>query len=87
MKNLRLAAVGLFTAGILASCQIQYLQVTDNPIGSKTGKAVAKPFQKDANYTFKKAAENGSISKIGSATFTYTTYGIFFKITTEVTGE
>lgn len=87
MKKLKLAVAGIASVGILASCQIQYLQVTDNPIGSKTGQATAKPFQKDANFTFKKAAENGKINKIGSATFTYKSFVIFGTITTEVTGE
>ncbi|MBL56458.1 MAG: hypothetical protein CMP61_04640 [Flavobacteriales bacterium] len=87
MKKLKSIVAVVAAAGLLSSCQYQMLQVTNNPIGTKTGKATAKPFQKDANFTYKKAAENGSISEIGSATFTMTNYGIFFTIKTEVTGE
>jgi len=77
------AAIG----ALMTSCQVKTLQLTNNPIGSKTGKASALPFQKEPNFTFKKAAENGKISKIGSATFTVTNYVVFGKIETEVTGE
>lgn len=77
------AAVG----AVLTSCQYKVLQVTNNPIGTKVGKATLKPFQKDANFTYKKAAENGDIKKIGSATFTSTSYIIWGTIETEVTGE
>jgi hypothetical protein len=87
MKKIKLAVAAIAVSGLLASCQYQVLQVTNNAIGTKTGKATAEPFQKDANYTYKKAAENGNIQEIGSATFTYKTFFIFFTITTEVTGE
>jgi hypothetical protein len=86
MKKLKTIAAVIAAVG-LSSCQYQMLQVTNNPIGTKIGSATAKPFQKDANFTYKKAAENGEITEIGSATFTYLNYGIFFKIKTEVTGE
>ncbi len=87
MNKLKSAVAVVAVAGLLSSCQYQVLQLTNNPIGTKTGAATAKPFQKDANFTFKKAAENGNITKIGSATFTFKNYGIFFTIKTEVTGE
>lgn len=87
MKKTAMIAAFVGVVGFLSSCQVQMLQVTNNPIGTKSGKATAKPFQKDANFTYKKAAENGKISKIGSATFTFVNYGIFYKISTEVTGE
>ena len=87
MKKLKSAVAIVAVAGLLSSCQYQVLQLTNNPIGTKTGSTTAKPFQKDANFTYKKAAENGNITKIGSSTFTYKTYGIFFTIKTEVTGE
>lgn len=87
MKKLKTVAAVIAAAGLLSSCQYQMLQVTNNPVGTKIGSATAKPFQKDANFTYKKAAENGEITEIGSATFTLINYGIFFKIKTEVTGE
>lgn len=87
MNKLKSAVAVFAFAGLLSSCQYQVLQLTNNPIGTKTGAATAKPFQKDANFTYKKAAENGDIKKIGSSTFTYKTYGVFFTIKTEVTGE
>ncbi len=87
MKKFKIAIASFAVVGLISSCQYQVMQVTNNPIGTKTGSATAKPFQKDANYTYKKAAENGDISKIGSATFTTTNYGVFFTIKTEVTGE
>lgn len=87
MKKIKIAIASFALVGLVSSCQYQVLQVTNNPIGTKTGSATAKPFQKDVNFTYKKAAENGDIRKIGSATFTYKNYGIFFTIKTEVTGE
>lgn len=87
MKKIKIAIAYFALVGLVSSCQYQVLQVTNNPIGTKTGSATAKPFQKDVNFTYKKAAENGDIRKIGSATFTYKNYGIFFTIKTEVTGE
>lgn len=71
------AAIG----ALMTSCQVKTLQLTNNPIGTKTGKASAPDF------SFKKAAENGKISKIGSTTFTVTNYVFWGNITTEVTGE
>jgi len=87
MKKIKIAIASFALVGLVSSCQYQMLQVTNNPIGSKKGKATAKPFQKDANFTYKKAAENGDIRKIGSTTFTFKNYGIFSIIKTEVTGE
>ncbi|MBK21500.1 MAG: hypothetical protein CMP63_04165 [Flavobacteriales bacterium] len=87
MKKLKIAIASFALVGLMSSCQYQVLQVTNNPIGTKTGSATLKPFQKDANFTYKKAAENGDIRKIGSTTFTTKNFGIFFTITTEVTGE
>jgi hypothetical protein len=87
MSRLKTVVAVAAVGALMASCQMKTLQLTNNPIGTKTGKATAKPFQKAPDFTFKKAAENGKITKIGSATFTTTNYGIFFKIDTEVTGE
>lgn len=87
MKKLKIAIASFALVGLISSCQYQVLQVTNNPIGTKTGSATAKSFQRDANFTYKKAAENGDIRKIGSTTFTYKYYGIFATIKTEVTGE
>ena len=87
MKKIKLAVAAIAVSGLLASCQYQVLQVTNNPIGPKSGKATLKPFQKDGDFTYKKAAENGKISKIGSATFTMKSFVIWGTITTEVTGE
>ena len=75
-------------AGVtLSSCSVTSLIVTDNAIGAKKGAAVAKPFQKDADFSYKKAAENGKVDKIGSATFTVTNLIFGVKIETVVTGE
>tara|TARA_Y100000766_G_C18914092_1_gene610060 strand:+ start:5159 stop:5422 length:264 start_codon:yes stop_codon:yes gene_type:complete len=87
MKKLKIAISSFAVIGLMSSCQYQVMQVTNNPIGTKTGSATLKPFQKDKNFTYKKAAENGSITKIGSATFTTTNYFLWTTIKTEVTGE
>lgn len=87
MKKIKIAVAFIAASALFSSCQYQMLQVTNNPVGTKTGVATARPFQKDANFTYKKAAENGDIAKIGSATFIYKNFLIFYTITTKVTGE
>tara|TARA_B100000795_G_scaffold250590_1_gene218902 strand:- start:856 stop:1167 length:312 start_codon:yes stop_codon:yes gene_type:complete len=87
MSKLKTVVAVAAIGALMTSCQVKTLQLTNNPIGTKTGKAIAKPFQKDANFTYKQAAENGKIQKIGSATFTSTSYIIFGTLKTEVTGE
>lgn len=67
----------------LSSCSVTTLIVTDNAVGAKKGSAVAKAFSKNADFSYKKAAENGNIDKIGTATFKASP----FKIETVVTGE
>lgn len=61
----------LLTAGLalfLGSCTVMHTAVvTNNPVGSKTGVATMKPFQKDGDVSYATAMKNGKISKIGIA--------------------
>ncbi len=85
--KLKTLAVAVIAAMSLSSCVLTHTAlVTNNSVGSKVGIATAKPFQKDQDISFKKAKENGDISKVGIAEFKVTQF-IFPIFKTTVTGE
>lgn len=85
--KLKTLAVAVVVAMSLSSCVLTHTAlVTNNSVGSKVGIATAKPFQKDQDISFKKAKENGDISKVGIAEFKVTQF-IFPVFKTTVTGE
>jgi len=75
MKSLRILGVALMV-GALSSCTVTYHNVTNNPVGTKTGTARAGIFQSDADYSFGTAAKKGNINKIGTTTFIYSPFGV-----------
>lgn len=85
--KLKTLAVAVVVAMTFSSCVLTHTAlVTNNSVGTKVGIATAKPFQKDQDISFKKAKENGDISKVGIAEFKVTQF-IFPKFKTTVTGE
>jgi hypothetical protein len=85
--KLKTVIVTVVVAMSFSSCVLTHTAlVTNNPVGSKVGVATAKPFQKDMDISFKKAKENGDISKVGVAEFKVTQF-IFPSYKTTVTGE
>jgi hypothetical protein len=86
MKKSILMFVGAASL-LLGSCTVSHTAViTNNPVGSKVGIAKAGAFQKDADFSFKAAMDQGKISKIGIAEIKMKVF-IFPKYTTTVTGE
>jgi hypothetical protein len=90
MKKLLL----LFGFGLLlTSCSITYpVMVTDNPIGTKVGKASGNCYFRaiciDTDYSLQSAAKNGGIKKIATVDIKVTNVlGIIWTFETTVTGE
>ena len=82
-KLILIASIGLF----MGACTVSHTAVvTNNAVGSKTGKATAKPFQKDADYSFNAAMKNGNITNVGIAEAKLKVF-IFPTATMVVTGE
>lgn len=78
-----LAAATMF----LSSCVVSHTAlVTNNPVGEKTGVAKAK-ISPTADWSFKKAKEDGDICTIGIAETKMTQILIFPRISVTVTGE
>ena len=87
MKTLKIALLGLASL-TLGSCTVYHTAVvTNNPVGTKTGKAKAKVGQVDADFTYKSAMKNGKITKVGIAETKVTGFFIFYTGTTKATGE
>ena len=85
--NLKQLSAAVIVAMSFSSCVLTHTAlVTNNSVGYKVGVATAKPFQKDSDISFKKAKENGDISKVGIAEFKVTQF-IFPIFKTTVTGE
>lgn len=80
----------LFVVGVLAltaSCTVsRTIQLTGEPIGTKTGKA-STSIAGNMDFSIKTAAENGDITVIGAVEQETKSYVIFFKTTTKVYGE
>lgn len=71
---------------LMASCTVsRTIQITGEPIGTKTGVAKSKVFG-DSDTSIKKAAEKGKITVIGAVEIT-TKVVIFPITTTKVYGE
>ncbi|MGV3631956.1 MAG: TRL domain-containing protein [Bacteroidota bacterium] len=81
----------LFTIGLLGlsltSCVSTTYMITDNEVGTKTGVAKVRPFNKDADFSIEAACRNGGITKVGTVETKYTQYWIFMTMKTTVTGE
>lgn len=70
------------------SCTMSFVTVTNNPIGSKVGVAKERVlFNPDADYSYKKAANNGNVDKIGATEFQYKYFIIPLSVKTSVYGE
>ena len=77
-----------FLALGITSCTIsQTAVVTNNAVGSKVGKAKGTIFSPSLDITYKKAKENGGITKVGIAEVKVTNYLIIPFFQTTVTGE
>lgn len=73
--------------GLMSSCTtFRDYQITGQPIGTKTGVAKSKIFG-SSDFSVKKAAENGDITKIGAVEVTTKLYFIFPITKTKVYGE
>ncbi len=81
----------LFTIGLvslsLSSCVSTTYMLTDNEVGTKTGVAKVRPFKKDSDFSIEAACRNGGISKVGTVQVKHKNFGLFFTVTTIVTGE
>lgn len=80
-------AFAVVIAMSLSSCVLSHTAlVTNNSVGTKVGVAKSAPFQKDQDISFKKAKENGDITKVGIAEFKVTQF-LLPTFKTTVTGE
>jgi len=87
MKKMKLMICAGAIALFATSCTIAHTAiVTNNSVGSKIGVAKSGVFSKDFDISFKKAMENGNITKIGVAELKTTVF-IFPKYKTIVSGE
>lgn len=87
MKQIKMMAFAMAIATFATSCTVAHTAiVTNNSVGTKVGVAKAGVFSKDFDISFKKAMENGKITKIGVAE-QKTTVFIFPKYKTIVSGE
>jgi hypothetical protein len=87
MKKIKFLGAIAFTLALSASCVASHTAVvTNNPVGSKTGVATAKVFDKDADFSYSAAMKKGNISKVGIAEVKATVF-IFPKYTLTITGE
>lgn len=87
MKKLKLLSGFAFALALTTSCVTSHTAVvTNNPVGSKTGEATAKVFDKDADFSYSAAMKKGGISKVGIAEVKATVF-IFPKYTLTITGE
>lgn len=69
-------------AGVMSSCVVAHsYQVTNNPVGTKVGKAKGK------DTTIQAACKNGNITKVGTVETKMKMILIFPKFETIVTGE
>jgi hypothetical protein len=84
MKKLKHSIVVLLSGLAMATTSCYTFHgVTNNPVGTKVGKAAATVFSPSADFSFQRAAKKGGIDKIGTYEFRYSPFGI----TTIVTGE
>ncbi len=78
---------GLGVLGVLASCTVsQTIQLTGEPIGTKTGVAKSKIIG-NSDTSIKAATDNGGIKVIGAVEVTTKVYLIFPVIKTTVYGN
>lgn len=82
-KTLLIALTGV----LLSSCVTTSYMITDNPVGTKTGVAKVRPFNKNQDFSIEAACKNGSISKVGTVEVRTTMYFLFMVTKTTVTGE
>lgn len=73
---------------LMTSCTVsRSIELTGEPIGTKTGIAKTKIFAKDQDISLKKASENGKIKKIGAVEHILKQVVIFPVQITKVYGE
>lgn len=87
----KIKTVGAFVAciAVMSSCTTiaHTAIVTNNPVGSKTGKSQSLPFSKDQGVSYVDAMKDGDISKIGVAEFKAISMFFGIKQTLIITGE
>lgn len=90
MVKSKFLAVAVLCTGMLAfqSCTLTHTAVvTNNPVGSKTGKMKSGSGDADSGVTYSGAMKNGRITKAGIAEYKMKNVVIFLKEYMEVTGE
>lgn len=89
-KNLlKVSTLALAVAGFyLTSCTASHTaMITNNPVGSKTGKSESGLFSPDSGFSYHEAVKNGGIEKIGVGEAKVKFFIIPFKYSLIVTGE
>jgi hypothetical protein len=88
LKKLKTVGALVACAAIMSSCIAVHTAVlTNNPVGTKTGKSSSKPFQKIQGVTYKDAMKDGGIAKIGVGEFKIKSVLFGLKQTLVITGE
>lgn len=90
MKKIRplTLVLGVTVGMFLTSCTIVHTaMVTNNPVGSKTGKSESKLFSSDKGYSYSDAVKKGGIEKIGIGEAKVKYFLVPYKYTLIVTGE
>ncbi|MFT6717236.1 MAG: hypothetical protein ACJA0Q_001887 [Saprospiraceae bacterium] len=88
-KKLKTVGAMVACVAIMSSCTtvVHTAVLTNNPVGTKTGKSESKPFSKSQGVSWKAAMKDGGISKMGVGEFKAKMIFIFLKQTLIVTGE
>lgn len=88
MKRFKPIAFGIVLSAFLGSCTLSHsVVVTNNPVGSKTGKMKSGTADADAGVTFSQTMKNGRITKAGIAEYKMKNYVFLIKEYMVVTGE
>jgi len=86
-KIIYLVGCGIVLGGFLSSCSSTAVYATNNPVGSKTKTVKGNNFQSNIDVTYSRAAKEGDIDKIGLRELKTSSFLIFIRYKTTITGE